>query len=95
MYAGDSCDLDVPFYDMCNTQLCVGLFAFRPLSLIGEILLVGHTYCWSLMPGLPLHFRLYALAFVQPMCPLRLDQSTSFGASILSGVMSLFPCNVL
>src|SRR6266702_1364625 len=27
-YVGDSCDLDVPFYDRCNTQLRVDLFVF-------------------------------------------------------------------
>ncbi len=75
---------------MCNTQLHVGPSAFRPLYLLfGGIPLMGRMYCWSLMPDLLLHFQLCALGFVLLMCPLHLDRSASFGASILWGVMSL------
>src|SRR6266702_3290562 len=45
MYAEGSCDLDVPFYDMCNTQLCVGLSLFLLRILFASILLEEYTLC--------------------------------------------------
>ncbi len=81
-YAEGSCDSNVPFCDMCSTQLHVDPSVFL-LSLVGGIPLVGHTRYLSLLLGSFLHFWRFIHVFVQLMCPSHLDPSASFEASIL------------
>src|SRR6266702_344559 len=95
MCAGDSCDSDVPFCDMCSTQLRVGPSAFRLLFPFEGNLLVGRMCYWSLMPGLFLRSRLRVLVFVLRMCPLHLDRLASSEASTFWVVILLLPRDVL
>src|SRR6266702_3543876 len=90
MYAGGSCDSNVPFGDMCNTQLRVGLFVFRLPFLVGGILLLGRMCYLSLSPGLLPRFLLHVLVFAQLMCPLHLGRITFAGVSILVGATLSF-----
>src|SRR6266702_2452404 len=85
--AEGSCDSSVLSYDRCNTQLCAGLIAFRFHFLSGRIPLTGHICCLSFLLGLFLHFQRCIHMFVLLTCPLRLDLSTFFEASILLGKM--------
>ncbi len=69
-YAAGNCDSSVPFYDMYNTQLCVGLFVFHLLVPFEGALLGEYTLHGALLPGSFLHFQQCIHMFVQPMCPL-------------------------
>ncbi len=52
MYAEGSCDSDVLFCDMCNTQLHVDLSLFLLLALFVGILPEGYTLCVAWLWGL-------------------------------------------
>src|SRR6266702_618310 len=93
--AGGNCDSDVPFYDMCNTQLCICLLFFLPLVLFACILLrvcicLG-TWLWDSF----LHFPQCDLWFFLLMYPWHLCPLTSFEAPIPWGVTSLLLPDVL
>ncbi len=80
MYAEGSCDSDVPFCGMCNTQLRVGLLSFLLRVLFVGILLEGYTLrvawlrgsflrslqrvLWSFLRMYPLHLGLQAFVVV-------------------------------
>src|SRR6266702_5035300 len=69
MYAGGSCDSDVPFCDMYNTQLRVGPSSFLPRILLVSILLEGCTLHVAWLRGSFLRFLRCVLWFFLRMYP--------------------------
>src|SRR6266702_8361102 len=83
MCAGGSCDLDVPFYDMCSTQLRVGLSSFFLLGLSACFLLWVHIPLMAWLRGsFPRSLRLVR-GFFLPMYPWHLGQLASSEAPTL------------
>ncbi len=89
MYAEGSCSSDVPFYDMCSTQLHVSLFVFHFLVLLEGILL---GECILLEERIPLealllgsfpHFQRPFLVSFLWRCPWHLDWLTDGSVPIL------------
>jgi len=81
-YVEDSCDSDVPFYDMCNTQLRVGLSSFLLCILFAGTLLGGHILRVAWLRGSFLRFPRRVLWFFLRMYPLHLGLRVFVVASI-------------
>ena len=103
--AEGSCDSDVPFYGMCNTQLRVGLSSSLLRVLFVGILLEGYTLRVAWSRGLFLHFLRHVLLSFLWMYPSHLGLRAFVVASIpsvarwllLLGVLSVVPscgCNL-
>src|SRR6266702_4829592 len=98
-YAEGSCDSDVPFCGMCNTQLRIGLSLFLLCVLFVGIFLEGYTLRVAWLRGLSPHsLRRVLWSFLQ-MYPLHLGLRAFVVASIplvarwllLLGVLSVVP----
>ncbi len=94
-YAEGSCSSNVPFYDMCNTQLRVGLLSFLLHVLSVGILLEGYTLRTAWLRGLLLRFLRRILWFFLWMYPLHLGLRAFIVASILLVVRWSLLLNVL
>ncbi len=86
MYAGDNCNSDAPFCDMCNTQLRVGLLSFLLCALFAYILLWVHTLLEAWLWDPFLRFLRYDPWFFWLMYPWHLGRSTFIVASTPLGV---------
>src|SRR6266702_859920 len=80
-YAEDNCDSDVPFCDMCITQLREDLLSFLLLVPVACILPVEYTLLRAWLQGSSLRFRRRVPLFVLPMCPWHSGRSTFVGVS--------------
>src|SRR6266702_5835172 len=89
-YAAGSCNLGVPFYDTCNTQLHVGLSAFH-LLVPFEGTLLGAS-----LSGSFLHFLQCVHMFIQLMYPLHLGLKVALLGPILVVLQMYTPlCGLL
>src|SRR6266702_4710235 len=94
-YAGDSCDSDVPFCGMCNTQLRIGLSFFLHCAPFAYTLLVGRILLVAWLWDSFLRFPQCVLLFFRPMYPLHWGRLILVEASIPLGERWLSLCNVL
>ncbi len=85
-YAGGSCGSSVPFYDMCNTQLRVGLLSFLLHILFACILLWACTCLGAWLQDSFLRFPRRDPWFFQPMCPWHLGRLVFVAESTPLGI---------